>query len=1711
MILLVAGIGALIAWGILTSITLSPIRVGISAILLAVTFVLILFAYLRLPIGGFHVTRSVIIPLLLCLALYVSFNMIQLFLSDFDELSVTVFFFFFNALFTIINVFLFSPSPKHTIEKFLSPHLSSIKMNPYSSSLFSKRKKCTSFVLFIVFYAISIVILIIYSVIHTYFTKMFVSVFHSIYLAVNDLLCILFSHAQKSVSPLLISLALVLTRGVLAIFRTKYWLCGHAVMAFFWILVFSYISAKKRVKTQRSKQARLIKTTLDKEKAEQRSTSEIRKSKLARLFVQPEFILGCQVVGFVIETLLVYFLVTLDPIVIPTKGLSENINVRQFDVCVCALWLGATGFMLFYTIRFLLRKGRASAEAVVMGTVTIVLCFSISFYALFVVAFYDALFIFSFITLFAVSVLLAFAFLRMNGYTFCQFKSDSDDAFRNELTFGEQVKRIVTCKATRETYLIWLFLLFAILFLVGYIVTTVNIGTPIVGLVVTEVCIFVTGFAMVCVVYFHSYSLRKSPSVIISLVIAFLAIIVASVLILTDSLTDNPFSSRSTVISHLLIFLIPAVFFGAITIKSYVDEKFHITPSCVVFAVITLACLIVLGIIFFCIKEVLAGIVTFAGTAAVVLITFLVVIYIKSGFHFTKLYIILMTIIAVCAVAAAVLVRWKVASNFLLFSIIILTAFLLVILTALLRLLRFKFDKQADPHFSYSPRFFPVFAFSNASQTVSSLSLSFFFLFISLTCVCAWGIVASIFVKPLAVGMIVSTISLQLVVCILLNGVRSSVDRFSRVAQLLKDENIDEDITDAEDSELGRHYSYWYKTPKQVLSREERNKLALQIINTAKLFIKVESNDAPTEMAVVPNKDPDSTEDPSKQTEPRNEEVREAIPPITPLKVDGVPNPLATPLSSVESTPVSTHLTTPSMNSTRRRFTTIGRGRRTHSVVDRSTLGMSDTSEEVQLEQGDEEDDTDEWIGRDQLKADIAYLRQRLRRIPSVGVPPTESVTGSAESQNEARMEQPDSFDVLPFTAISSYTALSYILINKQKALVSHIADETSFIHSLIFHLRAHARAINDRDEMILKLLFDEKNEGLGEMKKGLIDVLSDKQREALHTYNYRLQAVLREREEKNNEFDKAIEKTLKQEDVKAVNPPDENAESVHQQINSNPLNTPTAEETPTPLQNNNQTPAATKEKATPTTQRSLRTVSMSVVSLLRTSDGITKEQLAVKASFDARLIAQKAIKADTDFVDETFPQKTMIEGPNVDPNKNLPDRGYTVAGFMRFRDIHSERLNSKSTETHSDENVLQLYSPAPHPDNVRQGRLGDCWLISSIATICTKPEWIEKCFSEYNVKKGVYALVLHPQMIQTTVVVDDIIPVMRVEGNNDSKASHLHAPLFADSSNFNESWVSILEKGFAKLYSGYEFLRTNHPHIGMSVLTGGFPERIPFITSRRIGGQLVSTTIPVDELWARLEIYESKQYFIAAGTPGQEEIKGNGLILGHAYSVVKIRQHKDTRLVMLRNPWGKINWTGPFSNSSKKDWTLEMQNKFERADPDKGYFWMNVNDFAVEFDQLYACKIIPNWWTSNPAMIAEWNKTNCISSSAGYFASDAPQFDLLVKEDTAVSIILSQSRLFPTEESKVQKDYLSIGLFILRQVNGNKRIQRATKQLAVEIPSKYTNLQMISLETTLKAGSYTLVPAAAEAMGPTGAPPVNITLKVYSAIPVICEPLEAG
>lgn len=96
------------------------------------------------------------------------------------------------------------------------------------------------------------------------------------------------------------------------------------------------------------------------------------------------------------------------------------------------------------------------------------------------------------------------------------------------------------------------------------------------------------------------------------------------------------------------------------------------------------------------------------------------------------------------------------------------------------------------------------------------------------------------------------------------------------------------------------------------------------------------------------------------------------------------------------------------------------------------------------------------------------------------------------------------------------------------------------------------------------------------------------------------------------------------------------------------------------------------------------------------------------------------------------------------------------------------------------------------------------------------------------------------------------------------------------------------------------------------------------------------------------------------------EEKSTAGIISGHAYSILDVRDIVNAnsvaaRVVQIRNPWGKFEWNGEYSDDSNL-WTPQLRKDLNIVRKDDGIFWMKIEDFLSHFVQVGILKIIPGY-----------------------------------------------------------------------------------------------------------------------------------------------------
>ncbi|KAJ1405412.1 Peptidase C2, calpain, catalytic domain [Sesbania bispinosa] len=333
----------------------------------------------------------------------------------------------------------------------------------------------------------------------------------------------------------------------------------------------------------------------------------------------------------------------------------------------------------------------------------------------------------------------------------------------------------------------------------------------------------------------------------------------------------------------------------------------------------------------------------------------------------------------------------------------------------------------------------------------------------------------------------------------------------------------------------------------------------------------------------------------------------------------------------------------------------------------------------------------------------------------------------------------------------------------------------------------------------------------------------------------------------------------------------------------------------------------------------------------IETQEEISQRMLSVELAIKEALFA----RGETHFTDQEFP-------PNdhslfVDP-ENPPAKLQVVSEWLRPGEI-ARQNNSDCRPC--------LFSGSPNPSDVCQGQLGDCWFLSAVAVLTEVSRISEVIITPGYNEEGIYIVRFCVQGEWIPVVVDDWIPC-ELPGK----------PAFATSKKGYELWVSILEKAYAKLHGSYEALEGGLVQDALVDLTGGAGEEIDM----RSGEAQID--LASGRLWSQLLRFKQEGFLLGAGSPSGSDvhISSSGIVQGHAYSILQVREVDGHKLVQIRNPWAnEVEWNGPWSDSSP-EWTDRIKHKLKHVPQSKdGIFWMSWQDFQIHFRSIYICRIYPS------------------------------------------------------------------------------------------------------------------------------------------------------
>uniref|UniRef100_A0A8C7PXN0 Calpain 6 n=1 Tax=Oncorhynchus mykiss TaxID=8022 RepID=A0A8C7PXN0_ONCMY len=442
-----------------------------------------------------------------------------------------------------------------------------------------------------------------------------------------------------------------------------------------------------------------------------------------------------------------------------------------------------------------------------------------------------------------------------------------------------------------------------------------------------------------------------------------------------------------------------------------------------------------------------------------------------------------------------------------------------------------------------------------------------------------------------------------------------------------------------------------------------------------------------------------------------------------------------------------------------------------------------------------------------------------------------------------------------------------------------------------------------------------------------------------------------------------------------------------------------------------------------------------------------------------------------------------------------------------------------------SDEPHLFVDGISSH--DLNQGRVGNCWFVAACSCLALKtdlwqkviPDWKEQEWDSKHPEN--YAGIFHFQFWVfgewVDVVVDDRLPTINRE------LIYCHSKLN------NEFWSALLEKAYAKLSGCYESLDGGNTGDAVVDFSGAVTEAINLEAEVFHKDQE-----KIDNLFEDLlKVYDRGGIISCSIKASPSEIEAwmaCGLVKGHAYSVTAVKkvrlghglmayfQNKTIPLIRMRNPWGKTEWKGAWSDSSA-EW--ERVGSMERDKlgitvENDGEFWMAFTDWCKYFTDADVCHLIntslltihKTW--HEVVHFGSWTKHSeplhnrcggCMNYKQTFLQNPQYLFDMTKEMDEV--LISLQQRDMKIHRRIGQGENLTLGFAVFKvELNRKYRMHNIITQTNVQT-SKYINARTVFMRVTLPKGRYIIIPSTLkpEILG-------EFMLRVYTDVDSGCREL---
>jgi len=247
------------------------------------------------------------------------------------------------------------------------------------------------------------------------------------------------------------------------------------------------------------------------------------------------------------------------------------------------------------------------------------------------------------------------------------------------------------------------------------------------------------------------------------------------------------------------------------------------------------------------------------------------------------------------------------------------------------------------------------------------------------------------------------------------------------------------------------------------------------------------------------------------------------------------------------------------------------------------------------------------------------------------------------------------------------------------------------------------------------------------------------------------------------------------------------------------------------------------------------------------------------------------------------------------------------------------------------------------------------------MAAIAEHTDRIKKLFLKRTKSEcGMYCVALCINGVFEEIIMDDKFP-----------ASAYSKKAAFNTSKDNELWVMIIEKAWAKVHGGYLNINAGLIREALHDLTGA--PAITYFNDEKSREERCNIIWDADQ--ADYIMCAGTEDLMGDGTDQQED--RTGIVGSHAYALIaahtmvndrgqwrildKAEGHKGqqiVRLVKMRNPWGKGEWKGAWSDSSR-EWnsvSASVKKQLGFVNEDDGVFFILFEDFEKYYSDFQVC-----------------------------------------------------------------------------------------------------------------------------------------------------------